>query len=319
LHPEFLHSDGLAPGVAEALRISASLTPDAGDGVAGMRAAYQAERAWWNEPVIDLASVTDEVVSLDSQTVGIRVYRPSGDAPLPALVFLHGGGFVVGSFDTHDRIMRQLCRRSGAVVIGLDYPLAPEHPYPVPLDTVEQAVLAVAEHPQAHGIDPDRLSIGGDSAGAHLALAATLRLRSRRPNLVKFILLYYGLYGLRDSRSRRRFADPVYSLTPADLCFYESCYRGSGAVPGPEALDLLSASLSGLPPAFIGAAALDPLLDDSLALSDTLTKAGGSTELRIYDGVLHGFLHWSRLVPTATQALEDGARALRDGVLKLPS
>ena len=316
----FLPSDRLAPGVAEALRISASLTPDAGDGVAGMRSAYQAERAWWNEPVIDLASVTDGVVNLDSQTIGIRVYRPSGDAPLPALVFLHGGGFIVGSLDTHDRIMRQLCRRSGAVVIGLEYPLAPEHPHPASLNAVEQAVLALADHPQAHGIDPDRLSIGGDSAGAHLALATTLRLRDRRPDLVKFMLLYYGLYGLRDSRSRRRFADPVYGLTPADFQFYESCYMGSGAIPSPpETFDLLSADLSRLPPAFIGAAALDPLLDDSLALSDALTKAGGDAELRIYDGVPHGFLHWSRLVPTVTQALEDGARALRDGVLKLPS
>jgi acetyl esterase len=313
-----LHPDGLAPGVAEALCISTSLTPKAGDGVAGMRTAYQAERVWWNEPVIDLTSVTDGVMNLESQTVGIRVYRPSGDAPLPALVFLHGGGFVVGSLDTHDRIMRRLCRRSGAIVVGLDYPLAPEHRHPAPLAAVEQAILALANHPQAYGIDPGRLSIGGDSAGAHLALAATLRLRVLRPNVVKFMLLYYGLYGLRDSRSRRRFAEPVYGLTPADLRFYVSSYIGSDGVPGREALDLLSADLSGLPPAFVGAAALDPLLDDSLALSDALMKAGGSAELRVYDGVLHGFLHWSRLVPTATQALEEGARALRDRVLKLP-
>jgi len=164
------------------------------------------------------------------------------------------------------------------------------------------------------------LSLGGDSAGAHLALAATLRLRDRRPDLIRFMLLYYGLYGFRDSPSRRRFADPDYGLTPAKLRFYESCYLGSDAVPelDPE-IDLLSADLSGLPPAFIGAAALDPLLDDSLILSDALARAGGVAELRIYAGVLHGFLHWSRLVPTATQALEDGARALRNGVLNRPS
>jgi acetyl esterase len=196
--------------------------------------------------------------------------------------------------------------------------LAPEYPHPAPLAAVEQAVVALADHPQAYGIDPGRLGIGGDSAGAHLALAATLRLRDRRPNLIKFMLLYYGLYGLRDSRSRRRFADPVYGLTPADLQFYESSYTGSCVVPASEALDLLSADLSGLPSALIAAAALDPLLDDSLALSDALTKAGGDAELCIYDGVPHGFLHWSRLVPTATQALEEGARALRDRVLKLP-
>jgi acetyl esterase len=315
-----LHPESLAPGVAEALCISASLTPDAGDSVMGMRASYDAERAWWNEPVINLASVTNGVVELDSRAAGIRVYRPSGDAPLPALVFLHGGGFVVGSLDTHDRIMRQLCRRSGAVVVGVDYPLAPEHPHPAALAAVGKAVLALAGNAQAYGINPGCLSLGGDSAGAHLALAATLRLRDLQPELIKFMLLYYGLYGLRDSRSRRRFADPAYGLTPDKLRFYESCRIGSDAAfdLNPE-IDLLSADLSGLPPAFIGAAALDPLLDDSLALSDALTKAGGAAELCIYDGVLHGFLHWSRLVPTAAQALEDGARALRDAVLKLPS
>src|SRR3954468_10502046 len=188
-----LPPDDLAPGVAEALRRSAELMLAVGDGIPGVRAAYEAERAWWNEPVIDLACVTDGVLDLDDRAVGIRVYRPPGDAPLPALVSLHGGGFVVGSLDSHDRIMRQLCRRSGAVVVGVDYPLAPEHPHPAPLDAVEQAVLALADNAQAYGIDSGRLSLGGDSAGAHLALAATLRLRDRRPDLIRFMLLYYGL------------------------------------------------------------------------------------------------------------------------------
>jgi acetyl esterase len=311
-----LPPDELAAGVAEALRRSAELMPATGEGVPEMRAAYEAERAWWNEPVIDLASVTDEVLDLDDRSVGIRVYRPSGAAPLPALVYLHGGGFVVGSLDSYDRIMRQLCRRSGAVVVGVDYPLAPEHPYPIAVATVEQAVLSLADRPYDHGIDPGRISIGGDSAGAYLALAAALRLHERRPGVVKFLLLFYGLYGFRRSPSRLRFADPAYGLTSAELRFYEACYLGPDASPQADAIDLLSSDLSALPPAFVAAAALDPLLDDSLALSEALTRAGGSAELRIYEGVLHGFLHWSRLVPTAVQALEDGARALEDALFK---
>jgi acetyl esterase len=311
-----LPSDDLAPGVAEALRRSAELMPATGEGIPEMRAAYEAERAWWNEPVIGLASVNDEVLDLDDRSVGIRVYRPSGAAPLPALVYLHGGGFVLGSLDSYDRIMRQLCRRSGAVVVGVDYPLAPEHPYPTAVATVEQAVLSLADRPNEHGIDPERISIGGDSAGAYLALAAALRLHERRPGVVKFLLLFYGLYGFRQSPSRHRFADPVYGLTPAELRFYQACYLGPEASPQADAIDLLASDLSALPPAFVAAAALDPLLDDSLTLSEALTRAGGSAELRIYEGVLHGFLHWSRLVPTAAQALEDGARALEDALFK---
>lgn len=311
-----LPSDELAPGVAEALRRSAELMPAVGDGVLEMRAAYEAERAWWNEPVIELTSVTDGAFDLDGRAVGIRVYRPPGDTPLPALVYLHGGGFVVGSLDSHDRIMRQLCRRSGAVVVGMDYPLAPEHRHPTAVATVEQAVLSLAGRPREHGIDPERLSIGGDSAGAYMALAAALRLRQRRPGIIRFLLLYYGLYGFRESPSRRRFADPVYGLTPEKLRFYEACYLGTDTSSKADEIDLLSSGLSALPPAFIGAAALDPLLDDSLALSEALTSAGGDAELRVYEGVLHGFLHWSRLVPAATQALEDGARALQDALFK---
>jgi acetyl esterase len=311
-----LPPDELAPGVAEALRRSAELMPAAGDGLPEMRAAYEAERAWWNEPIIELASVTDGVLDLDDRAVGIRVYRPPGDAPLPALVYLHGGGFVVGSLDSHDRIMRQLCRRSGAVVVGVDYPLSPEHPHPAAVATVEQAVLSLADRPRDHGIDPGRLSIGGDSAGAYLALAAALRLRQRRPGIIRFLLLYYGLYGFRETSSRRRFADTVYGLTPEKLRFYEACYLGTDTSPKADAVDLLASDLSALPPAFIAAAALDPLLDDSLVMSEALTSAGGSAELRIYEGVLHGFLHWSRLVPTATQALEDGARALKKSLFK---
>jgi acetyl esterase len=147
-------------------------------------------------------------------------------------------------------------------------------------------------------------------------LAAALRLGRRRPGIVRFLLLYYGLYGFGETPSRRRFADPVYGLTPAKLRFYEACYLGTGTSSEPVATDLLASCFSGLPPVFIAAATLDPLLDDSLALSEALTSAGGDAELRIYEGVLHGFLHWSRLVPTAAQALDDGACALKKSLFK---
>jgi acetyl esterase len=301
---------GLADGVAEALRASAARAGTAGEGIAGLRAAYDAERVFWNEPRVELSSVVEVAAPLGAGVARLRLYRPAPAGDQPALVFLHGGGFVVGSLDTHDRIQRLLARRSGVVVVGVDYPLSPEHRFPVALDQVEDVILWIAEHARELAIDPGRLAVGGDSAGAHLALAAALGLRRRRPGLLRFLLLYYGLYGSTDFPSRRRFGAPAYGLTGENLAFYERCYLGPSGDPTDARYDLLKADLRGLPPSFLGAAALDPLLDDSLALASALEAAGSETRLRVYDGVLHGFLHWSRMVPTADAALTDGAAAL---------
>ena len=175
-----------------------------------MRAAYEAERAWWNEPVIDLASVTDGVLDLDDRAVGIRVYRPPGDAPCRRWsICMAAGSSSVRSIATTGS-----CGSSaagpGRWSSGWTIRLLLNIRIRSPLAAVEQAVLALADSPQDYGIDPRRLSIGGDSAGAYLALAATLRLRERRPGIIKFMLLYYGLYGFRDSPSRD--ASPIPTM-----------------------------------------------------------------------------------------------------------
>jgi acetyl esterase len=302
----------LGPQMAEALARSdalfAEFGPVAPDDIALRRAAYAHERAFWNAMPVELGATEDVVVEAAGLITPLRLYHPHHPSPGAALVYLHGGGFVVGSVDTHDRIMRLLARHTGVAVIGVDYALAPETRFP---RQIEQIAAAVEQLPARLGLDPARIALAGDSAGAHLALAATLCLRDRGGTLPAALLLYYGSYGLRDSASRRLYGGPVDGLSEQELAFYPQCYlRGPEDARDPR-YNLLAADLAGTPPCFIAPCTLDPLLDDSRALAALLEEQGTPVELRIYDGVLHGFLHLSRMVDLATTAIEDGARFLR--------
>ena len=188
----------LAPEMAAAItesqrlyaEIAAARGPIAADDLAAQRAAYDHERAFWNALKPDLAAV--EAVSLPGPAGAIagRLYRPSTARPLPALLFFHGGGWVLGNLETHDRIMRLLAGKSGAIVLAVDYRLAPEHKFPACYDDALAALRHVARHGAGWGIDPSRLAIGGDSAGANLSLATCLALGPAERAAVKLQLLY---------------------------------------------------------------------------------------------------------------------------------
>lgn len=302
----------LDPQMTEALAKSAALAaefgPVAPDDIVARRAAYAHERTFWNALPVELAATEDVALEAAGLITPLRLYRPDDALPAAALVYLHGGGFVLGSLDTHDRIMRLLACHSGVTVIGVDYALAPETRFPRQL---EQIAAALEQLPARFGLDPARIALGGDSAGAHLTLATTLGLRARGGALPAALLLYYGSYGLRDSGSRRLYGGAWDGLGEAELAFYRQCYlRGPEDARDPR-YDLLAAELAGTPPCFIAPCALDPLLDDSRALAALLEGQGTPVELRVYDGVLHGFLHLSRMLDTALTAIQDGARFLR--------
>jgi acetyl esterase len=303
----------LDPQMAEALAKSEALTaefgPVARDDIAGRRAAYAHERVFWNAVPVDLAATEELVVEAAGLTTRLRLYRPHDALPGAALVYLHGGGFILGSLETHDRIMRLFARHAGATVIGVDYALAPETRFP---RQIEQIVAVIEQLPARFGLDAARIALGGDSAGAHLALAATLGLRDRGSAPPAALLLYYGSYGLRDGASCRLYGGPWDHLTGTERAFFRQCYlRGPEEARDPR-YDLLAADLAGTPPCFIALSALDPLQDDSRALAALLEAQGTPVELRVYDGVLHGFLHLSRMVDRALAAIQDGARFLRD-------
>lgn len=274
---------------------------------AEQRVQYAAERAYWNEGGPAMASTVEEMAAGPHGPLRVRWHRPAGEVD-SVIVFLHGGGFVVGGLDTHDRIMRTLAAESGAVVVGVDYALSPEAKFPQAVHECAAAARHVADRAAEHGVPGGSISFAGDSGGANLALAATLLLRDQGGPSVESLLLYYGMYGLRDSRSRRRWGNEWDGLTAADLAFYFGAYTRDPDDLNDPYLDCLEADLSqGLPPAYLLASTVDPLLDDTLALADALEELGVTNRVRLVDGVLHGFLHYSRVLPEAAEALAEGA------------
>lgn len=305
----------MAAAIAESQRLYAEITakrgPIAADDLAAQREAYNHERAFWNAIKPELADVEELTLPGPGGAIPCRLYRPSRTKWLPALLFFHGGGWVLGNLDTHDRIMRLLAEKSGAIVLGVDYRLAPEHKFPAAYDDALAALRHVARHGAAWGIDPGRLAVGGDSAGANLSVATCLSLATAERIQVKLQLLYYGAFGLTDSASLRAFGNELDGLTRAEMARYRDYLFRTPADGEDPRCDNLSGDLRGLPPAFIAACDLDPLQDDSRALSELMNEVGVANELVVYRGMLHSFLHYSRVVGMAMQALDDGTASLK--------
>lgn len=281
-----------------------------------VRAQYFAGRAYWNEDGPILPRTRDHAVDGPYGPIPVRFYYPRKGATLPLLLYFHGGGFVYGGIASHDKICRWLADGSGAAVASVDYRLAPEHKFPTPLDeavaVLDWAIASAVEL----GIDPKRIGMGGDSAGASITVGTALTLKAAdRAGVLKFMLLFYGSYGLGyDSDSSRKYGAAHFGLPEARRRFYRAAYVADEADHEDPRLKQLSADLSGLPPAFIGAAEMDPLCDNSPALSEALRAAGVATEFWVYPGVLHGFLHMTRMVTMAREALDNAADAVRRGL-----
>jgi acetyl esterase len=308
--------DRLRPETLQVLELSrqqlATLRTTSGDPLGALREGYNHERAYWNRFAVDLPAVRDLALDTGHGTVPLRLYQPALAGPLPVLVFSHGGGYMLGNLDTHDRICRLLARQSGWAVLAVDYSLAPEKKFPVQPDQVFAVLRHVAGHGQAWGLDPGRIAVGGDSAGAHLSLGAALDARAAGGPVVCAQLLYYGGYGLKDSASRRLYgwAD-LDGLGDEDTARYRDAYTATRQDREHPRNQLLKSDLAGLPPSFIAAVAYDPLRDDSLVLAEFFKERGVPHRLQTYYGVLHGFLHYSAVEPLAMQAIEDGAAFLR--------
>ncbi|MEV8631644.1 alpha/beta hydrolase [Streptosporangium sp. NPDC051023] len=230
-----------------------------------------------------LPVVRDEVVA----GVPVRVYRPrEGDRPLPVIVYFHGGGWVFGSVGRNDALGRDLAARNEAVVVSVDYRLAPEHPFPAAADDATAVVEDVFARPGAYGADPARIAVCGDSAGGNLAAVAAWRARDAGLRLVHQMLIYPVLDVAMDTPSYRVCA-AGFGLGADEMAWFVEQYGGDPADPALAPVRL--ADKAGLPPATVITAEYDPLRDEAEAYAAQLAAAGVPVELRRYDGAIHGF------------------------------
>jgi acetyl esterase len=262
-------------------------------------------------------SVQDLRASGPAGTLPVRVYCPNSSAPPPVFLFAHGGGWVVGSLDSHDKLCRILANRLGAILVAVDYRLAPEHVYPAALDDFEAAWRWARKEARALGADGERFAVAGDSSGGNLAAALTLRLRTQgAAQPVLQLLLYPALDATCSGASYRDFATG-YNLSGAQMAWYWDTYRAGAAPDAPELSPLAAQQLANLPPAVIALAEADVLRDDGNDYARRLEDASVPTRVVECTGMLHGFLRWTGEVPAALSWIDAIAAAARER-LELP-
>lgn len=274
-------------------------------------------------PPAPVAGVVDRTIPGPAGALPIRIYTPAGTSPFPALVYFHGGGWVVGTLDVVDGPCRALAVQAGRVVISVDYRLAPEHQFPAGLEDAYAATAWVAAQAAELGVDPAHLAVGGDSAGGNLAAAVTLLARDRGGPPLDYQLLIYPATD-RDFTTASYLANADgYFLTRNASIWFWGHYLGEnqpeGPVPAadnPYVAPLRSSDLSGLPPALVITAEYDPLRDEGEAYAEKLRAAGVPVQLTRYDGLTHGFFQLAGVLDAAKQAIAEAAAALRQALGK---
>ncbi|NUS13270.1 MAG: alpha/beta hydrolase [Streptomyces sp.] len=259
-----------------------------------------------------LHEVTDRTIAGPGGPLAVRTYRPSARRHLPVLLYYFGGGWTLGSLDTADVVCRELAERTGCLVAGVGYRLAPEHPFPAAVYDCHAGLRWVAAHAAELGADPARLAVGGDSAGGNLAAAVTLLARADGDlRLAGQLLVYPNTDQLADDASMRENADP-FLFNHHSVAWYARHYLPSAAdAADPLASPLRAGDLSGLPPALVITAEYDPLRDQGEAYARRLAEAGVPVEVTRYPGMAHGFFAMAGAVDAATTAIRQAARHLR--------
>jgi acetyl esterase len=258
-------------------------------------------------------TVEDATIPGPAGEIPIRIYRPDLDGPVPTMVFFHGGGFVIGSIDTHDDHARLLCRDVGIVVVSVDYRLAPEHKFPAGFEDCLAATRWVAANVDALGGQPDKLVVGGDSAGGNLAAAVALATRDGGPQLAAQFLIYPGVDFVEDADYPSRVENAEgYFLTAEDMLWFRSQYLPDDMDhDDPRASTIRAADLAGAAPAVIGTGEYDPLRDEGEAYAKALADAGVEVRLQRYDGLIHGFYGMGVHSAAAAAAVADMNNSLR--------
>ncbi len=261
------------------------------------------------EPV---AAVENRSIDGPGGAIPVRIYSPAGNGPRPALVYFHGGGFVIGSLETHDHTCRALANAARCVVVAVDYRLAPESKFPAALDDCYAATSWVAENGLAIGVDPSRIAVGGDSAGGNLAAVVALLARERGgPRLAFQLLVYPATDAACDTASCRENAEGYLLTRRTMLWFWDNYLADPADGRSPLASPLRAEKLDGLPPALIITAEYDPLRDEGEAYAERLREAGVPVECARYAGMFHGFFGMEHWIDRGKEALAQAGGALQ--------
>ncbi|WP_256098503.1 alpha/beta hydrolase [Streptomyces agglomeratus] len=310
--------DRLDPDARALADVMAAAFPDLGgsvtDAVLARRLIDAIPRPAVEPPPV--GSVEDRTVPgpPGAPDVPVRIYRPgppAGQGPRPTVVYYHGGGWVVGGLDSHDTSLRELCRASGAVLVSVDYRLAPEAPFPAAVEDAYAALVWAADRAGELGGDPRSLVVAGDSAGGTLAAVVALAAKERGgPAPALQVLVYPATDAGQDTGSYRANATGYFMEAAALRWFWEQYLGPDGDEAHPYASPLRAADLSGLPPAHLVTAGCDSLCDEGRAYAERLRAAGVPVSERHYPGMFHGFFAFPGLLADARDALSGVAEAV---------
>ncbi|MGI8552278.1 MAG: alpha/beta hydrolase [Dehalococcoidia bacterium] len=263
-------------------------------------------------PPEPLPKVEDRMIPGPAGEIPVRIYTPEGTGPFPVLVYFHGGGWVIGSIETHDAAVRALAKAAGCIAVSVDYRLAPEHKFPTAAEDGYAATRWVAENAASFGGDPARIAVAGDSAGGNLSAVVALMARDRRgPHLVYQALIYPVTDHSYETASYRENAEG-YLLTKSSMVWFWDHYLNNEADGrNPYASPLQATDLHSLPPALVVTAEFDPLRDEGEAYARRLHEAGVPVIQRRYDGLIHGSFQMAGVLEQGARMLHETATALR--------
>lgn len=274
------------------------------------RAMMGAFPEMFDAPAVEVGEIRNLKVAGGAGDIPARLYVPE-NAPKNnvGLIFYHGGGWILGDLDSHDRLCRRLCKAGNLTVLSVDYRLAPEHKFPAALDDAQAAFLWACEHAGEIGVDPNRLAIGGDSAGGNISSSIALSLRGNPRGEPAFQLLIYPATDLYNQPPSYERCGDGYFLDIKDMDFFISCYLGDTEKPKNQRISpLVARDKSDLPSAYVVTAGFDPLSDDGIAYAKALEEAGVAVTHMHYPSMIHGFFSMTGLSPVALEALEESAK-----------
>jgi acetyl esterase len=320
--PPTIDGQTLAPDIQTLIKLAELAESESfltGMSVAEARASARHEAAvTGSQPPIPMAKVQALEIPGQGGPIAARLYVPGNlpaGAPAPLLVYYHGGGWVIGDLDTHDDACRFLAAGAGAAVLSIDYRLAPEHPFPAPVEDAWAGFAWALSNAAELGVDPQRIGVGGDSAGGNLAAVVSLLAKAGGGAMPAMQLLFYPpTDSAGDLPSRKLFAEG-FLLTKGDMDAFERHYLPPGTdATDPRVSILLAPDLRGLPPAYVATAGFDPLRDEAEAYALRMREAGVRVALRRHPGLIHSFVNLTALSRSSRGAMLEAAGALRMGL-----